>query len=77
MILSIYRSPGLWWFRIFGWGVRWKRVSVYPLLFSERELKSGLKIGNWHFAWLTRSSSWESYSSRYTNIPMDEKALRF
>ena len=31
-----YHCPGLFWFRVFGYGLRVKRVKLHPLLFSER-----------------------------------------
>ena len=62
-----YYVRGLWWFRIFGYGLRWKRISMHPLLFSERELSHGLKFGNWHLAFLKRDyppALWEPKKKR-------------
>lgn len=43
-------SKGLWWFRIFGYGVHWKSLKTHPLLFSERYgYTKKLLIGNWCF----------------------------
>lgn len=47
-----HHKNGLWWFRVNGWGVRWKDIRSHQLLFSERVLGHGLRIGNWHFEWL-------------------------
>jgi len=44
-----YSEKGLWWFRIFGYGLHWKRISEHNLLFSERNGYRGLKINNWFF----------------------------
>lgn len=52
MIFAYYRERGFWWFRIFDRGLCWKRISEHPLLFSERVLGHGLRVGNWHFSWL-------------------------
>lgn len=49
-----YRTEGLWWFRFFGYGLRWKRVAQHPLLYSERA-GGGLRVGEWHFRPLRRS----------------------
>jgi hypothetical protein len=49
--LSGYSEKGLWWFRIFGWGIRWKRTDQHYILFSERDLtfKRVLTFGIWSF----------------------------
>lgn len=48
-VLCGYRTRGFWWVRVFGYGICWKRISEHPLLFSERVLGRGMKVGNWHF----------------------------
>jgi hypothetical protein len=48
-----YRTHGLWWFRLFGWGVCWKRVAEHPLLFSERVLHRGWTVCGLHIRFLT------------------------
>lgn len=35
-MLNWYRCPGLFWFRIFGWGLVIKDPARHPPLFSER-----------------------------------------
>ena len=54
-----YWTPGLWWFRVFGWGVVWKRLTQHRELFSERECHHGMRIGTWSFGWLSRRSNWK------------------
>ena len=52
-MLERYKTKGMWWFRIFGYGLHCKDVKIYPLLFSEREgHKKYLKIGRWIIKWL-------------------------
>ncbi len=50
--LSLFAIDGLWWFRIFGFGVRWKNIKKFGLVFSERQFKRGLRVWNWHFIFL-------------------------
>ena len=58
-----YSEKGLWWFRIFGYGLHWKRISEHNLLFSERNGYRGLKINNWFFKIL---KPWNRvYSKKY------------
>lgn len=43
-------SNGLWFFRIFGYGLHWKNTDKHPLLFSQRNgYRKALTIGNWCF----------------------------
>jgi hypothetical protein len=42
-----YREPGFYWFRVFGWGLTWKRTDMHRLLFSERVLGHGWQVGRW------------------------------
>lgn len=42
---------GLFWIRLFGWGFRWKRVSVHPLTVSDR-WGEGWHVVGWHIRWL-------------------------
>ncbi len=49
-ILVVYIIKGLWWFRVFGYGLRAKNLKLYGLLFSEREgYAKYYRIGNWSF----------------------------
>lgn len=37
------------WFRIFGFGIKWKDFTIHPLLFSERNKYSkGILVGWWY-----------------------------
>ena len=48
--LTAHISKGIWWFRIFGYGIHWKNINIYPPLFSERYgYSKKLKIGFWYF----------------------------
>jgi hypothetical protein len=52
-MIAGYRGHGLWWFRIFGYGLHWKDTRIHPLIFSERNgLTKTLQIGHWSFKWL-------------------------
>jgi hypothetical protein len=47
-LLAYYKTDGLFWFRIFGYGAVIKNIRKHQLLFSERMgYKKFLKIGNW------------------------------
>lgn len=35
------------WFRIFGYGLKWKDTDIYGKIFSERVGMQGLQIGKW------------------------------
>jgi hypothetical protein len=52
-VFCFHRRPGFCWFRLLGWGLRWKDVTRNPLLFSERVLGHGLRLGRWHVAFLS------------------------
>jgi hypothetical protein len=56
-VLCGHRAAGLWWVRVFGWGVSCKDVRRRPLLFSERVLGHGLQIGRWRLGWLSRGDA--------------------
>ena len=48
-----YKEKGLWWFRIFGYGIKAKNTRTHMLLFSERHGYScGMCIGHWYFGFL-------------------------
>jgi hypothetical protein len=52
--LSCHRAAGLWWFRVFGYGLHAKDVRRHPLLFSERRgLTRALRLGPWRVGALT------------------------
>ena len=56
-----YRERGLWWFRIYGYGLHYKNVRLHPPLFSERTgLRKKLKIGK-HWFGLLRPNHIESH----------------
>lgn len=43
-----YYRDGFGWFRFFGKGLKWKNMTKYCLLFSERHgYTKGVIIGNW------------------------------
>jgi len=43
------------WFRLFGYGISFKNLSLYSLVFSERIGKCiGFKIGNYYFRYLPK-----------------------
>lgn len=45
-----YREKGLWWFRIFGYGLHWKDMRTHKPLFSERHgYRKHLHIGPYSF----------------------------
>lgn len=62
----LYKTDGLWWFRIFGYGISWQDTRKRPLLFAKRNKynKGGLNLGRWHFAILTPTKSREYYENR-------------
>jgi len=44
---------GLWWFRIFGYGIHCRRIADYRLLFSERlGYTRGLTIRGWYIKFI-------------------------
>lgn len=46
---GFYYKNRIGWFRIFGCGLKWKDVTVHPLLFSERNgYSKGKLIGKWY-----------------------------
>ena len=47
---SYYSTDGLWWFRIFGYGLHGKNFKKHKLLFSERNgYRTCIFLGNWIF----------------------------
>jgi hypothetical protein len=56
---AFYYNNRFGWFRIFGVGLKWKDVTIHPLLFSERYgYSKGLQIGKWRIGCLpTKLSS--------------------
>lgn len=53
--LAGYREPGLWWFRVWGYGLAWKDIYSHPLLFSQRRRRwTRLLVGRWCFQLLRR-----------------------
>ena len=53
-VFAGYREPGLWWFRVFGYGVHCKDHRRHPALFSERNgFVKVVHVGHWCFKWLT------------------------
>jgi hypothetical protein len=45
-----YREKGMWWFRIFGYGIHYRNIRLHPPLFSDREgITKVLKISNHWF----------------------------
>ncbi len=51
------RDKGIWFFRIFGYGLHWKDTRLHRKLFSERErLYWQLEIGPWLFTPLKRNA---------------------
>jgi len=53
-LITKYRTKGLWWFRIFGYGISWKSLKYHNMLFSERYGLRGWKMGRWIFHFLRR-----------------------
>jgi len=52
---SVYHSStskGRGYFRLFGVGTGWKKISKYPLLFSERNCKFGILLKGWYVGFL-------------------------
>lgn len=49
----MYSEPGMWYFRILGYGIHFKNIELHPLLFSQRnDNRNALVIGRWRFEWL-------------------------
>ena len=50
---SFYYHNRFGWFRLFGKGLKWKDVTIYELIFSERQkLTKVLTIGKWRISFL-------------------------
>lgn len=57
-MVSGRKINGLWWFRVFGYGIHWKDTRKHPPLASERlGLRNGLQIGYWRFRLLKREDT--------------------
>jgi hypothetical protein len=51
-----HRTRGLWWFRVFGYGLHWKNNRLHPPLFSERNgYDHRFAVGSWRFTVLRRT----------------------
>ncbi|MFA7819342.1 hypothetical protein [Aeromonas dhakensis] len=49
----MHSEPGMWYFRILGYGIHFKNINQHPLLFSQRNgYRKALVIGSWRFEWL-------------------------
>lgn len=65
---SSYSIKGMWWFRIYGYGICWRNTQKHGLLFSERNgFKKVLNIRNWVFEWLKPISV--SYTQDQRGVP--------
>lgn len=54
-LVHYYKSPGFFWFRIYGYGLRFADRSKHAPLFSERTGRvKVLKIGKWSILFLRR-----------------------
>ena len=52
-VFCYHRCKGLWWFRVFGYGLHYKNVRLHPPLFSERHgFRRKLKLGRFYFGGL-------------------------
>lgn len=52
------RAKGIWWFRVFGYGLHWKDTRAHPLLFSQRAgFRKGFILGSWRFEFLKPEAS--------------------
>ena len=50
-----HRSKGMWWFRLFGYGIHAKDLRTHDLMFSERNgYRKRLTLGNWSLRFLVR-----------------------
>lgn len=57
-IWAFYYYNRFGWLRLFGYGLKWKDISIHKLLFSERNhLNKFIKIGNWHIRFLKRNGN--------------------
>lgn len=53
--ITYYKTKGLWWFRIYGYGLHYKNIKHYPELFSERMcIKKKIKLGRYRFGILKK-----------------------
>jgi hypothetical protein len=54
LAVSGYRMPGLWWFRIFGYGLHFHDHRLHPPLFSESHGlgRKRFRIGSWCWSFL-------------------------
>ena len=52
---SYYRCDGMFWFRLFGYGLHFKDLRKFQLIFSERNrLRKSFRIGNWSIKFLSK-----------------------
>lgn len=50
-----HNSKGMWWFRLFGYGIHAKDTNLHGLMFSERNgYRKRLVLGNWSLRFLVR-----------------------
>jgi hypothetical protein len=49
-----YYTDGMWWIRLFGYGITWKDGRTHYLNFSERMGKKGFRMRHWVFNFLKR-----------------------
>ena len=55
-----YRCKGLWWFRVYGYGIHYKNTRYHRPLFSERNgLRKKLKLGRYWFGALKPDRLWK------------------
>lgn len=54
-MFTYFRSSSLFWFRVFGYGIAAKDLSVRPLSFSERNgFVKTLNLFGWSFKFLSK-----------------------
>jgi len=45
-----YKQKGMFWFRVFGYGISGKDINIHRLLFSEKYgYRKGIQIRRWRF----------------------------
>ncbi len=54
-LFHCYYKNRFGWFRIFGYGLKYKNISIHKLMFSERNgFSKGITIGNWRIGILLK-----------------------
>lgn len=54
-IFCCYSAKGKFWFRILGYGLSFKDITIHEMIFSERNgYAKYLKIGNWIIKYLPK-----------------------